>query len=349
MALFEKKTNSVLGVDLGSHATKLVELRSGESHPRLVTYGVWAKEQSSAPESNPMEAAAHLRELLVRARVTTDLAVGSLPAANVFNTVMKLPQMPEKEIQSAVKWEAKKLLPLPLDRMSLHWHLLPGREKVPGSHGEINVLISAAPKDIIAQYLTVFKEANLRLVSLETELKALQRSLLETSSATSLIMDMGSANTNMIVFSDNIPIINKNIEIGGETIRRTISNSLSISDGRAEQLKSSFGLPLHAGEIHPVTRAIQFAVDNMVVQEIRRLQMVIQSTQNVKIDTLVITGGGSHIKNLPSYLERMLNIKVVTGDPWKKVVYPAELKPELTTLAPELTVAIGLALRGPAA
>jgi len=48
---------------------------------------------------------------------------------------------------------------------------------------------------------------------------------------------------------------------------------------------------------------------------------------------------------LVNYLSKLLDMKVVIGDPWDRVVYPLELKPVLSELGPRLAVAVGLAMR----
>jgi Tfp pilus assembly PilM family ATPase len=63
-----------------------------------------------------------------------------------------------------------------------------------------------------------------------------------------------------------------------------------------------------------------------------------------KIDKIILSGGSSLLVNLVSYLENVLDITTVIGDPWSRVSYPVELEPLLKELGPRLAVAVGLAL-----
>jgi len=201
------------------------------------------------------------------------------------------------------------------------------------------------PKKLTNSYLSIFRDVGLNLISLETEIKALQRSLLSPKYKTSLIIDIGATNTNLIVYNNLLPQINKNIEIGGETIRKTIANSLNIDIESAEKLKNNFGLPLGNQFPHPVTKAIKFSVDNMIVQEIKHLISILKSSNQSEIDVIILTGGGAHLKNMAAYLEEIMEIKTIIGNPWDKIAYPEGLKKEIAKIDSEMSVAIGLAIK----
>ena len=63
------------------------------------------------------------------------------------------------------------------------------------------------------------------------------------------------------------------------------------------------------------------------------------------IEKIVLSGGSSVLPNLGSYLEQMINAKVIIGNPWSRIKYPVELEPTLKNLGPMLATATGLAMR----
>ncbi|XOU93997.1 MAG: type IV pilus assembly protein PilM [Candidatus Kerfeldbacteria bacterium] len=343
--LFTNKdsTNSMVGVDLGVATIKIVELKNENKKPTLVTYGVSSGDRQATKEIH-QNISPDLIYLMQQARTTTTNVVGALPTSSVFSTIIDFPKMPTKEIDSAIKWEARKLIPLPLEKMSLHWHILPtvGKTKDDDS---IKVILSAAPTETTTKYLKIFKAANLSLLSLETEIKALQRSLLTPTDKTSLIIDIGANNTNMIIYDNNLPLLNKNIDIGGETLTSHIAKTININFERAAQLKKQLGMSTFDQASHPAVKAMKFAIDNIIIRDIKHLITVLgNSTQN-KINNIILTGGGAHLKNLDKYLENELKINTRVGDPWHKISYPKELKSELGKIGTKMSVAIGLALK----
>lgn len=350
MAFFSKKSSNILGIDLGSSTMKLVELNRNDGQPQLVTYGIALKEEVTAM-SDARAAQPHLadtlRELLVRSHATTNRVVAALPAPNVFNTIIELPVMPKKEIPLAIQWEAKKLVPTPLAEMSFDWHVLPAAREQQGESKKkmMKIILTAAPKDIVARYLSLFDQLNLRLVGLETEVTALRRCLLPADWGTFILIDIGATNTGVIVFTNGIPLMTRHLNVGGTTISRNIADSLNINVERAEQFRNDFGLPAGSQLAHPVARAIQFVVDNMLIKELKNLIDTFRSNKGGQINEIILTGGVAHLKNLPDYLEKVMQIKTMVGNPWLRLSYPKELSLELEKIGPEMAVAIGLALK----
>src|SRR3989338_2406393 len=253
MSLFTSKQN-FLGVDIGTASIKIVELAPFQGKPRLVTYGYADVEtdiiHSRSPEIR-QKIVLTLKKVVASSRVTTDLAIGALPTFSVFNSIISLPQMAEKDLAAAIKWEAKKYVPLPLEEMILDWKVLKevdgirvplpqilAAEKKPASRfslfgkkpaqepagkkmlrGEpakdLRILVTAAPQSLVSYYLEVFKAANLKLLSLETEAFALARSLIGADRSTIMIVDIGSITTDICIIEKGVPVLNRSIDVGG--------------------------------------------------------------------------------------------------------------------------------------
>lgn len=366
---FGKNSNnmSTLGIDLGAAAIKIVELRNENDHVRLVTYGI-AELPEIAPErgavQNKAVAVQHLRDLLQSANTRSSDVVASLPSLNVFSALIDLPAMPEKEVASAIKWEAKKLLPLPIEKMSIDWYVIPewmsntnisdsskkpeekkGGEKQKEKKKMMPIILTAAPKETITNYINIFKELDLNLIGLETEAAAFRRSLRPVNGDAFMVIDIGATTTNMIIFWHGIPIISRHTDVGGETIDTNIANAMNISQKRAEQFKLNIGLPESDEYTHPASRAIKFVIDNLLVQEIKRLIYAFKKMNHSTISQVITAGGSSQLKNFPQYIGEVLGVKTIIANPWARMSYPTELAEELQSIAPKMSVAAGLALK----
>src|SRR3989338_6557563 len=126
MSPFKKKLD-YLGVDLGGSSVKVVELRSEAGRPQLITYGYL--EQPTDMIKNDSRVALDqmvvtLKSVMKKARVSTRRGVAALPSYAVFSSIVSLPTMSKKDLFSAVRWEAKKIVPLSLDEMVLDWKVL---------------------------------------------------------------------------------------------------------------------------------------------------------------------------------------------------------------------------------
>ncbi|MBI4092866.1 MAG: pilus assembly protein PilM [Candidatus Kerfeldbacteria bacterium] len=364
MALFKGRGTSFLGVDIGTSSIKVVEFRNEGGRPRLATYGFLERPTNiikldSVQEQNDVAAA--LTQIVKTSRVNTNRAVAALPNFSVFTSIISLPVMPKKEMYAAVRWEAKKFVPMPIEEMVLDWRLLKEKNKSPSQTTEsvspedgkateekgpknLRVLLTAAPKNLVKRYIDIFKNTGLRLVSLETESFALERSLLGGEPGSFMIVDVGAVATNITITVNGVPLLNRSIDVGGDTITKAIANSLNVDLERAEQFKRDVGVQGATGGASQIPRAIEFVITS-VVNEIRYVLNLYRNQGEKPIEKVILAGGSAFLTNLPEYLSATLNMPVVIGDPWAHVIYPLDLKPALDELGPRFAVAIGLSMR----
>lgn len=207
----------------------------------------------------------------------------------------------------------------------------------------LKVLLTAAPKKIVERYIRIFRSAEMELISLETEAFALERSLAGNDPSPIMIIDIGAVTSDISIVESSIPILTRSIDVGGVSITKAIMTSLNVDLSRAEQFKRDIGFsPLGPGDlpetiksaINPIINEIKYSVDIYLAQ-----------AGGNKIEKIILTGGSAFLPDLAKYLGKILDMKVIVGDPWDRIVYPLELKPVLSELGPRLSVAVGLAMR----
>ncbi|PIY96798.1 MAG: hypothetical protein COY66_02610 [Candidatus Kerfeldbacteria bacterium CG_4_10_14_0_8_um_filter_42_10] len=360
MGLFSSN-RSYLGIDLGTSSIKVVELESEKGKPRLVTYG-FSEQSTDIVKSDSQEVqrkiVSALKSIAKQAKTTTVKTVAALPSFAVFSSIISLPAMSKKDLIAAVRWEAKKFVPMPLEEMILDWKILNEEDKEKKNKDEskkaknitekksknYKILLTAAPKNLVQRYVEIFKKADLQLVSLETESFALERSLIGNDKSAIMVVDIGAIACDISIISGGIPILNRSIDIGGNTITKAIANSLNIDLERAEQFKRDFGIAPENSAQGQIPRTIEFIISS-IVNEIKYVLNLYQNQGEKEIEKIVLAGGSAFLPNLTNYLEKILNLKVFIGDPWARIVYPVDLKPILQELGPRFAVAIGLAMR----
>lgn len=395
MQLFSS-VNSYLGVDIGTASVKIVELENYKGQAKLKTYGyadINTNILRAATEKNNQLIADYIKFIVKKSRMESRRAIAALPTFSVFTSIISLPPMPKKDLASAIKWEAKKFIPLPIEEMILDWKILNKKEvnldddngvkkskiadiftsqnstEKPNNPEDSNnsapdkpkngnldevvdrgitgtksyrILLTAAPKNLVSRYLDIFKRTNLDLVSLETEAFALSRALMGNDLSSVMIVDIGSNNTDICVIEEGVPILNRGIDSGGQVITQAIMNSMNVNVDRAEQFKRDFGLTVTANRSVPNT--IQNAL-NPIINEIKYVFDLYQRQGDARIEKIVLAGGSSFLPNLPQYLSQLLNLPVIIGDPWDRIIYPLDLKPVLAEIGPRMAASIGLAMR----
>ncbi len=360
MALFGKKIQNAVGIDLSGSSVKAVELRNEAGRPQLVTYG-FIESAADIIKSDAAQAQGDavklLQEVMKKARVSTTRVVSALPSFSVFSSIISLPEMSKKDLMSAVRWEAKKFVPMPLEEMILDWEVVqePVKKKpaaddkdkeVAGTAGrkDIRVLLTAAPKVLVERYVNIFKQAELQLVGLETEAFALERALIGNDPSPVMIVDIGSKVTSIMIFKESIPILTRSIDVGGNSITETIMRTLNVDADRAEQFKRDFGLTMGGQGNEKIPKTIEF-VTSSIINEIRYVLNIFRNQTDAPLEKIILAGGSAFLVNLPQYLNSIFQVKVFVGDPWGHISYPVDLRSVLQELGPRLSVAIGLAMR----
>ena len=363
MSLFGKQSTSLIGVDIGTSSIKLVELAHEEGRARLVTYGFIDQIQRdirSTVQEDTTFMAEQIKTVMAHTKFTTLQAIAALPTYAVFTSLISLPYMSKEELDSAVHWEARKIIPLPLDEIVLDYQVLNdvdsgGMTKKKGAqHPDFfKILITGAAKDTVARYTEIFKLSGLNLVSLETEMFALSRTLVGDDPAEIMIVEMGATTTDIVIVENGIPFLSRTIETGGMALTRAIVSSLNISERRAEQLKRDIGIIAFDQQSGGVPKILEGALEPLV-HEIKYtfnlykdLAIHPSDTATGNIEKVILTGGTALMPNFVNYLSQILQTRVVVGDPWARVAYPEDLRPVLAGVGSKFSVALGLALRAP--
>ncbi len=330
-----------MGVDIGTTSIKVVELKRDSGKVRLLTYGFSENNSASSSLPEPKQVAKIINKICQQAGVSSRSAVSALPTFSVFSSIINLAGIGGKDMASAVHWEAKKVIPLPLEEMILDWKKI--EDQAMENKNNLKVLLTGAPRTLVKKYIDIFKAAQINLISLETEIFALIRSLLGNDKATVMIVEIGAATTSITIVDQSIPMLSRSLDMGGLTISKAISNNLNIGLERAEQFKYDLGVSLSGGEeVVPKTISQSLAP---ILNEIKYALNLFTSKNNKKIEKIILTGGSSMLPNLADYLAKILNINVILGNPWSRISYPVDLKMLLDEISPRMAVAIGLAMR----
>jgi type IV pilus assembly protein PilM len=346
MEFFSKKI-SYLGIDIGTSCVKTVELKKEKKNIKLLTYGFTENKEEMVKGdffSNIKYTAKLLSELVEKSGAESRNAVAALPAHSVFSSIINLSNVDKKDIASAIHWEAKKLIPLPLDQMALDWKEINYKDKEDKNNKNTKILLTGAPKNLVKKYIDIFKEAKINLLSLETETFSLIRCLIGNDKSTIMLIEVGMSTTDISIVSNGISILNRSIDIGGLAITRSISHNLNIGMKRAEQFKYDLGISSFDSSDNAIPKTIIESI-NPIINEVKHMISLFESKGNPSIEKIILSGGSSMLPNLTKYFEKIFNINVVIGDPWSRIAYPLDLEPVLKEIGPRLSVAVGLAIR----
>ncbi|MBU4257040.1 type IV pilus assembly protein PilM [Candidatus Parcubacteria bacterium] len=339
MSLFSS-SNSYLGIDIGTSSVKIVELKKERADVKLMTYG-FSESLRGAEQFDIKQTAQTINQICEKAGANSRSAVAALPTFSVFSSIINLTGVGKKDIQSAVQWEAKKVIPLPLEEMILDWKKIETGGK---NNGNVKILLTSAPKTLVKKYIDIFKAAQINLLSLETETFALIRALVGNDKSVVMIVEMGADTTDISIIDQGIPVLNRSVDVGGLTITKAIGNNLNIGMERAEQFKYDLGISSLESQEDVIPKTIIETI-SIVINEIKYVLNLFQSKNNKSVEKIILSGGSALLINFANYLSKILDINVIIGNPWDRISYPVDLKLVLDEIGPRMSTAVGLAMR----
>ncbi len=347
MSLFSfSGDNLFLGIDIGDSSLKMVELKKKSNRVYLSNYAF--SENVSEINFMKVDDVNYLAQAITKVRneagITATRVTASLPTFAVFSSVIHIDGTDKKKIEEEVNKEAKKVIPLPLEEMTLDWKIVSESKKEKVERDGLRVFLTGSPKKLVHKYLNIFKAAKLELASLETETFSLVRSLVGNDRSTLMIVEIGANSTDISIVKESIPVLNRSLAVCSSTITKALADKMGFSFAQAEQFKFdlSFGLDSNEKGVLP-----QLLIKTLepIITEIQYMLDFFQSRNNMSVEKIILSGGGALLLNLDKYLSKRLDIRVLIGDPWNRVHFSEELRPVLNEVGPRLAVAIGLAMR----
>ncbi len=355
LSKFSKK-NYFLGVDFGTSALKIVELSFKNQRSHLENYG-WVgfgyneNKGSAKVQSYEERIKAAGRQLIERMEPKSKAAYIAMPGFSGLITLIDFPEMRKEELEQAIAFEAKKYIPTPLEEVAISWDIV--TKKNPSllleKAGELNagpqriqVLLVAAPKREVARYENLARGSGLEIKAIELETFSLVRSLVGDDLGCFLIIDIGASACNIILVEKGIVRVNRNIDVGGDQITNIVAENMNISRQRAEDLKRQGRDFLNSRE----SAIVLPALESVTGEAMRIIGAYQEKNKEARMDGIILSGGTAGLKGITDYFTRVMGIKTIVGNPWKRVIFNEKLASAVEKMGPSFSVALGLALRG---
>jgi type IV pilus assembly protein PilM len=362
---------SPVGLDIGTDFIRAAQVKSTSGGFVLSNYGWVAMPFGAVVEGeivDPEAVSGALRELWKRFGFrVADVAIG-VSSQKVVVRLIDLQFMERDELTKAIQYQAQDYIPYPVDQAILDFQII-GDYMTPGDEHMMEVLLVAAPREIVSNAVQAVEGAKLRLAQVDVTAFALVRALLgttpswfneevENAGEALGIVHVSSGLTNIAVVERGIPRFTRVSSLAGNQFTQAVANVLNLTFDEAEELKNTAGLPaidvapgVTAGQDAPNIQAAQEALEreaNKFIAEVRRSldYYLTQATQVRTIKRIYLTGTGSQLKNLASYLEKGLQTEVVIGDPLSHVTPSASTEQNVMADRMGCAPAIGLALGG---
>ena len=334
----------VIGIDIGESAIKNVQWKVVKGIPTLETYGelqlgpyegVDVGRGTHLTEQKSIEA---LVDILREAGATGKTATFAISYSSSFTATIDVPTLDPEKIGAMIPVEARKYIPTSLSKVSLDWTLLSVNE----AERVTKVFLSAIFNEAFTRYTNIVKGAGLSAMGSEIEISSSVRSVIDIKDSRVAVLDFGASSTRMYIVEKGVVMKTHSTLLSSLEITKALEETLKMEFKDAEELKRTVGLLGSKGDPR-----IQKTTAQALERGLRELHTVLkryEEADGIQVQKVILTGSGSLLLGLASYLSDMVSRPVVIADPFSKLAYPAFLEDVLTEAGPTFSVAIGVAL-----
>jgi len=345
-------SQSLVGLDVGSSTIKAVELtaRGKSGSFELAKLGVAQVPAESIVQGAFLNASAitdAIREAVEAGKIKTKNVAVAVAGHSVIVKKVSLPSMTREELDEQIRWEAEQYIPFDVNEVNLDFQILEGG----GEEGQMEVLLVAAKKDLIDDYVQVITEAGLTPVAIDVAAFAVENAFESnydfSPSETVALVNIGAQVVNINILSGGVPCFTRDITTAGNQFTEEIQKALSVSFDEAERVKLG-GRGADSQDVVPqeVEQAIQAVTETVIGEISRSLDFFSATSADSRIEKVYLSGGACRVSGFLDAFRDRTGLPAELLNPLSRMLPSNRFDPEyLEDLAPSLGVGVGLALR----
>jgi type IV pilus assembly protein PilM len=327
---------SHIGIDVGSHAVKLVELSAAEKGAFKIKNVGYARIENPASREGQVQA---IKECAAKTNFHNKEASVAVSGPSVIVRFIELPRMTPDELRNAIPFEAEKYIPFSRSEVTIDHQLLIPRL----GNNLMLVLLVAVKKEVISERLGLMSGAGLPTGILDVSSFANVNAFLANTAGRNdeirALIDIGAKGMDINIVDGDVLYFTRSIQIGGDDITKSLSEVMSIDLKSAEEMKVKPG-----DKAAEVSEKIEPVLRNMIDET--RLSFSYYENQSGKnIGKVYLTGGSARIANFCTMYKDNLGIDTELWDPTARMEVDQAISSQVAGMKDQLGVAIGLALR----
>lgn len=341
----------LVGLDIGSSAIKLVQLKHSKGRYSLQKFGVKPLDPEVIVDGAVMDeerVVSSIRELVEETGVKNKQVAISISGHAVIVKKITLPPMPDEELPDQVKLAAEQYIPFDINEVNIDFHVLP-----PDSPGEAQadmaIILVAAKKDKINELTELVKAAGLVPMVVDVDAFAIENmhavSYPMGQDEVTALVNIGASVMNVNIVRRGASLFTRDIPLGGNRYTEAIQREMGVSYEEAEEIKRGGG---GSESLAAPLGHVMDGVNAEVAAELARtVDYFRASATAIELDRVLLCGGVAKTKGLVQHLLDRMRVPVEVADPFGEIdVTRCEIDPEvLAECGPSAAVGVGLALR----
>jgi type IV pilus assembly protein PilM len=359
--LFSQSAPSIIGLDIGSTSIKLAQIGKTSGGLKVLKLAVQQTPSLAVKDGTIVDQATvaqEIKDLIKKHNISLKQVVSAVSGQPIVIRTITMPVMTQKELDNSIRYEAERYIPYSVAEANISGHIL--RNQLPGDDKNMEVLLMAAPKEMINNHQETIIQSGLQVEAIELEPVALPRIMGLTSKTEELrqtisLINIGAGSTSITIVKDGVLRNSRTIAIGGNSFTKAIAQGMNLSFEDAEKLKKEKASVRIEKDATPVAPTVMRLFNTMLpvlielVTEIQRSFDFYRSRyRGESVDLIYLSGGTAKFKNLDRYLGGELGVHVELLRPFQKLGdsrVPGFTPEEASEIEQASAVVLGLACR----
>jgi len=337
----------MVGLDIGSSSIKAIELRRTRGEIQVVNLGVEPLASDIVVDSMIVDSgsvASSITKLFADHGIKSKQVVTSVSGHSVIVKKISMATMPEEELEGAVHNEAQQHIPFEMSDVNLDYQVLSADRSGP----QMDVLLVAVKKDKILNYTNALQLAGRQPMIVDIDAFALlncyEFNYVPPASSTVALLNLGASVMNINIVKGTTPLFTRDVSVGGNQYTDALQKELDLSFDDAESLK--LGHKVGTVSEDAKTPILQQVTELIVLEIQKTFDFFCATASGDHIERIYMAGGSSQVPGLMEALRHEFSLPVENLNPFLRIESPVKTSAEmLEQYAPQLSVAVGLALR----
>jgi type IV pilus assembly protein PilM len=343
------RSKGLVGLDIGSSAMKLVELKERKGEYQLLRLGVEPLSPEAIVDGSIMDSSLvvdAIHRLNEATGVKTASYATSLSGHSVIIKKIQLPSMAQEDLAEQIQWEAEQYIPFDINDVRLDYVVLSEGE---AGRENMEVLLVAVKRDKVNDYVSVISQTGKSPVLVDVDAFAVQNAYeanydLDPLKVVALV-NMGAGVTNINILARGTTVFWRDIGFGGNQFTEALQREFNLSFEQADRLKRGENVDRYgATEARPVLDSVS---GEMAGEIQKTFDFFAATSAEGPVDELMLSGGCALTPNLQQVLRDRFGVPVELMDPLRRIHHRESDFDHswLKSVSPMLAVAVGLAVR----
>lgn len=319
--------NNLLALDIGNRAIKVVYGRIGKKGVSILNHGICTTPANGFIDGSINDKgviADSISNIISQNNIKAKKVIIGIKGTDIIMRHIEMPLMPIKQLRQAVKLEIQQYLPMDPNEYIIDSKII---DRLDTKEKKIyNVLLVAAPKKKIEDYMFIADRINLKVDAIDLFANSIVRIFEgreEYKDRSICIADLGYNSTTVTVLEHEKLFLEKEITSGlhdlDDMVGKIFADSIENNEALRQKIIRLSAFESTANTEDPryyyANTSARQIIDKLVENIEKIINFYYSSGFNKRIDAIYIYGAGSRVNGIADYIRSVTNIEVYAIGP----------------------------------